>query len=245
MGSAGLVDVTVFRRHDGVVAFQVPPSMPDGTHEAKAATQFLERLGRSPLWRPLRVERPSREMRPRSVQHGGNNASLPALAVDHLGLPCNYGGQDFLLFALRHAEVVQCSGDLCSNLVELFGRDVELFMRFVHVLAGVLKWSAGRLAEPECPHEFKAWQLARLVPFLQGWVHIEFRILDDFVAEAVNDHGNGVDAPDPFVKTLLCHRYSLLTQRKRRLHEKERRREELFPSVLLMVFEGEKKPSGR
>src|SRR6266568_5785201 len=167
-------------------------------------------LGRSPHRLPLRVERPSLEMRPRSVQHGGNNASLPALAVDHLGLPCDDGGQDFLLFALRYVEVVQCSGDLCSNLVELFGRDVEVFMRFVHVLAGVLKGSAGRLADPECPHEFKAWQLARLVPFLQGRVHIEFRILDDFVAEAVNDHADGVDAPDPFVKTLLCHWKSFL-----------------------------------
>src|ERR1700693_5122732 len=153
-------------------------------------------------------------MRPRSVQRGGeckhHNASLPALAVDYLGLPCNYGGQDFLLFALRHVEVVQCSGDLCSNLVELFGRDMEIFMRFVHVLAGVLKGSAGRLADPECPHEFKAWQLARLVPFLQGRVHIEFWILDDFVAEAVNDHADGVDPPDPYVKTLLCHWKSFL-----------------------------------
>ena len=163
----------------------------------------------------VRVERHYLEMRPRSVQHGGNNASLPALAVDHLGLPCDYGGQDFLLFALRHVEVVQCFGNLCSNLVELFGRDVEVFMRFVHVLAGVLKGSAGRLAEPERPHEFKAWQLARLIPFLQGRVHIEFRILDDFVAEAVNDHADGVDAPDPFVKTLLCHRYSLLNSEKK------------------------------
>ncbi len=30
----------------------------------------------------------------------------PALAVDHLGLPCDDGGQVFLLFALRHVEVV-------------------------------------------------------------------------------------------------------------------------------------------
>src|SRR5437764_7758623 len=144
-------------------------------------------------------------VRSRSVQHDGNNACLPGLAVDHLRLVCDDGSQDFLLFALRHVEVVKCSGDLCSHLVELFGCDMEVFMRFVQVLARVLKGSAGHLAKPECPHEFKAWQLARLVPFLQGRVHIEFRILDDFVAEAVNDHGDGVDAPDPFVKTLLCH----------------------------------------
>src|SRR5205085_8449646 len=115
-----------------------------------------------------------------------------------------------IFFALRHVEVVKCSGNLCSHLVELFGCDMEVFMRFVQVLARVLKGSAGHLAEPECPHEFKAWQLARLVPFLQGRVHIEFRILDDFVAEAVNDHADGVDTPDPFVKTLLCHWKSLL-----------------------------------
>src|SRR5215467_187652 len=143
------------------------------------------------------------------MRYGGNNQSLPALTVDHLSLPCDYGSQDFLLFALRHVEVVQCSGDLCSNLVELFGCNVEVFMGFVHVLAGVLKRSTCRLAEPECPHEFQVWQLAQLVPFLQGWVHIEFRILDDFVTEAVNDDADGVDTPDPFVKTFLCHRYSL------------------------------------
>src|SRR5207249_6877637 len=88
--------------------------------------------------------------------------------------------------------------------------DVEVFMRFVQVLAGVLKGSAGRLAEPEGSHEFQAWQFARLVPFLQGRVHIEFRILDDFIAEAVNNHADGVNAPNPFVKTLLCHWKSFL-----------------------------------
>src|SRR5205085_7014855 len=65
-----------------------------------------------------------------------------------------------IFFALRHVEVVKCSGNLCSHLVELFGCDMEVFMRFVQVLARVLKGSAGHLAEPECPHEFKAWQLA-------------------------------------------------------------------------------------
>jgi hypothetical protein len=30
----------------------------------------------------------------------------PTLAADHLGLPCDDGGQDFLLFALRNVEVV-------------------------------------------------------------------------------------------------------------------------------------------
>src|SRR5262249_31634975 len=57
----------------------------------------------------------------------------------------------------------------------------------------------------EGPHEFEAWQLTRLVPCPQGWIHIEFRILNDLVAKAINDHADSVDAPDPFVKTLLCH----------------------------------------
>jgi len=36
--------------------------------------------------------------------------------------------QDFLLFALRHVEVVQRAGDLHADLVELFGRDVQLLV---------------------------------------------------------------------------------------------------------------------
>jgi hypothetical protein len=33
-------------------------------------------------------------------------APSSAFVVDHLGLPCDYSGQDFLLFALQHVEVV-------------------------------------------------------------------------------------------------------------------------------------------
>ena len=68
-------------------------------------------------------------------------------------------------------------------------------MGFVHVLAGVLEGSAGHVADPERPHELEARQLARLVPFPQGGVQVEFRIRDDLVAKAVDDHGDGVDAP--------------------------------------------------
>ena len=48
----------------------------------------------------------TRERCARNEPRASNNASLPALAVDHLGLPCDDGGQVFLLFALRHVEVV-------------------------------------------------------------------------------------------------------------------------------------------
>ena len=40
--------------------------------------------------------------------------------IDHLGLPCDYRTQNFLLFLLGHIEVVQRTADLRSNLVELF-----------------------------------------------------------------------------------------------------------------------------
>ena len=54
----GLVDVTVFRRHEGVVAFQVSTELLDGIHEAKGRRSISMRLGRSLLWSPLGVEQP-------------------------------------------------------------------------------------------------------------------------------------------------------------------------------------------
>jgi hypothetical protein len=55
--------------------------------------------------------------------------------------------------------MVERAGDLRSDLVELIGRDVEIFMGRPKLFAGLLKGSAGRLAEPECPHELQACQL--------------------------------------------------------------------------------------
>ena len=40
------------------------------------------------------------------------------LRVNHLGLMCDDGGQDFLLFALRHIEGVERAGDLRTHLVD-------------------------------------------------------------------------------------------------------------------------------
>src|SRR3712207_7946431 len=45
--------------------------------------------------------------------------------IDHLGLPCDYRAQNFVLFLLRHIEVVERTTDLRSNLVELFRTDME------------------------------------------------------------------------------------------------------------------------
>jgi hypothetical protein len=59
--------------------------------------------------------------------------------VDHLVLPSDDGRQDFLLFALRHIQIVQRAANLSSDLVELLGRNVEILMGFVQLLAGVLK----------------------------------------------------------------------------------------------------------
>jgi hypothetical protein len=69
--------------------------------------------------------------------------------------------------------MVERAGDLRSDLVELIGRDVEIFMGRPKLFAGLLKGSAGRLAEPECPHELQACQLARLVPFPESGVFLE------------------------------------------------------------------------
>src|SRR5215212_6582618 len=129
--------------------------------------------------------------------------------IDHLGLPCDYRPQYFLLLRLGHIEVVERTAYLRSNLVELFRTDMEVLVGFAQLPARVGKRPPGRCAEPEGPHELKAWQVALLVIFLQSRVHIEFRICDDLVAEAINDQSDGVDAPETFVKSLLCHRLLL------------------------------------
>jgi hypothetical protein len=59
--------------------------------------------------------------------------------------------------------MVERAGDLQSDLIELLGVDVEIPVGFPQLLAGVLKRSASRLAEPECPHELEARQLPGLV----------------------------------------------------------------------------------
>ena len=118
---------------------------------------------------------------------------------------CDDGGQEFLFFTLRYAEMIQSAADFDSDFIELLKRDVQVLMRFMHVPAGVLERPAGRLADPEGPHELKALQLALGVPILQFRVHIEFRICDDLVAEAVNDHGYSVDTAQPFIEALLWH----------------------------------------
>lgn len=91
--------------------------------------------------------------------------------------------------------MVEGGGDLSSNFVELLRSDVEKGVGITQLFAGVLKLSSGLLADPKRPHEFEARQLARLVPLLQGRVHIQFWILDDLVTEPVNHHRNGVDPP--------------------------------------------------
>jgi hypothetical protein len=73
---------------------------------------------------------------------------IPPKRIDHVGLLRDYGGQDFLLFALRHIAVVERSGNLRSDLVELFGCDVEILVGFAQLLTGVFKGPADRLAKP-------------------------------------------------------------------------------------------------
>lgn len=55
------------------------------------------------------------------------------------GLLRDYGGQDFMFFALRHIEVVERVGNLRSDFVELFGCYVEILVGFAQLLASVFK----------------------------------------------------------------------------------------------------------
>src|SRR5215218_8249791 len=55
--------------------------------------------------------------------------------IDHLGLPCDYRAQNFLLLRLGYIEVVERTADLRSNLVELFRTDMEVLVGFVQLPA--------------------------------------------------------------------------------------------------------------
>src|SRR5690242_6695568 len=152
------------------------------------------------------------KMRPCFVQHGRNHSvsRQSELAVDHVALVGDDGAQDLALLALWHAEVVQRLGDLFAHLVELVRGKVQMLVRGMHILAGVVEGATGHFADPQRSHELEGRQLALLVPLHQLRVDVELGILEDFVAEAINHLGDGVDAAEPLVQALFCHRYSPL-----------------------------------
>src|SRR5215212_2492197 len=69
--------------------------------------------------------------------------------IEHLGFPCHYRAQNFLLFRLGHFEVVERTADLRSNLVELFRSDMEVLVGFAELPACVVTAPPGRCADPE------------------------------------------------------------------------------------------------
>ena len=84
-------------------------------------------------------------------------------------------------------------------------------MGFMHILAGVLERPAGRLADPECPHELKALQLALGIPILQVGFTLSFGFATIWSLKRSTTMAMAL-TPQPFVKSpLLGLRYSSLS----------------------------------
>lgn len=66
----------------------------------------------------------------RPTQASADTASLPG-GDDHLGLVAAMATNLFLLFALRHLDMVKGGSDLSSDLVELLGGDMSMAVSLV------------------------------------------------------------------------------------------------------------------
>jgi hypothetical protein len=76
--------------------------------------------------------------------------------------------------------------------------------------AFIFERSTRNVADPQSSHELQTWQSAQLlvVPLSQGGVLGVLPndgILDDGITEMVDYRGDRKDAPESFVKSLLCH----------------------------------------
>ncbi len=101
--------------------------------------------------------------------------------------------------------------------IELVGRDPEPAMRLFQaqllvpwLRARILERPARDVAHPERPHELETGQSRQLggVPLPKGRVGGSLagdRVLDDGVAEVVDDRGDGEDTSQPLVQTPVAH----------------------------------------
>src|SRR6266568_4861000 len=127
----------------------------------------------------------------------------------HLALPSVEGGYSFPLLTLGHAEVIKGAAELRRDLVEHFGRNLQVEVGVAKLSGYVLKWSAGYGGDPQCPQELEARQTSWVfhrVPFVQLGVCLDhLRVLQQLVAEVIHHSGDGEDATEAFIQGRLRH----------------------------------------
>jgi hypothetical protein len=122
--------------------------------------------------RPRRGDRDGSRRRLPVRSRGGLGAGPHGgpIALGDLALVGRERTQDHVLLGLRDVEAVERPGQLGRDLVELFGRDLQVAMGVLEaqdVVARpdrrVLERPAGDVADPERPHELQAGQPAQVV----------------------------------------------------------------------------------
>ena len=123
-------------------------------------------------------------------------------------------GENFALLVRRHFGQIQATSKLSSDFVELRRRDLEtavrLFktqMRLARLGGRELERPAGDTANPQGPLELETRQPAQAIrtPIPKRrilGVLPHDRVLDQRIAELIDDTGDGINAAKPVVQTL-------------------------------------------
>ena len=126
-----------------------------------------------------------------------------------MGRECS---QDFVFLALGHLDEVEGAPQLGRNFIEFIGRDPKFAMSFLQAERSApgscgckLEGSTRNVADPQGAHEFQARQPAQVVrvPLTEGRIRgtlTDDRILDDGIAEVVDDCRDRECATEPFVQ---------------------------------------------
>src|SRR5215469_10327415 len=87
-------------------------------------------------------------------------------------------------------------------------------MRVAHLSAGVQEWPARLHGDPPGPSPLQTRQprvVGHRMPLVQLGVRVDdLWVLQEPVAEVVDDGGNGEDATQAFIKSWFCHDFVLL-----------------------------------
>src|SRR5690348_11772222 len=148
--------------------------------------------------------------------------SMPAAPVDRprprtsrdFSLLSSKRGQHFPLLALGDLEFIQRGAQLGGHRIEDGWGDLQIEMGVAQLAAGVEKGATRERSEPQGAQPLETWQPASVglgVPFMQFRVRPDDRgVLQEAVAEAVDDGGDGEDATQALIQCWLGHDFVLL-----------------------------------